>query len=187
MTLGLTAKIERLHRALHHAELPHAFGGALALAFCVEEPRATKDIDLNVFIGVDRVPDLLAALPAQVRLTVADIARLEHDAQTRAWWDQTPIDLFLSNHPFHRHAESNRRTVAFAAIDKLPVLACTDLAVFKAFFARPKDAVDVAAMVTAGVLDLAALERTVGALLGDAERLPFFTRVRDFVAESPHS
>jgi hypothetical protein len=184
VTIGLTAKIEQLHLSLEAADLPHAFGGALALAFCIEEPRATKDIDLNVFIGVDRVDELVEALPDLVIVTDENRAQLARDAQTRAWWDRTPVDLFLSNHPFHDQAAANRRTVAFAGVQELPVLACTDLAVFKAFFARPKDAVDVAAMVLAGAVDLAALERTVEALLGEEDRRQFFTRVGDFVAET---
>ena len=102
-------------------------------------------------------------------------------AQTRAWWGDTPVDVFLSNHPFHQHAEANRRAVQFAGVAALPVLACDDLAVFKAFFARPKDALDLAAMVTAGALDLGSLERTVEALLGD-DRRSFFDRVRAFAA-----
>ena len=183
MTIGLTAKIEELHRSLRTAELPHAFGGALALAFCLESPRATVDIDLNVFIGVDRVDELVAALPDAVVVDDTNRGQLVRDAQTRAWWDRTPIDLFLSNHPFHDRAEANRRTVAFAGIPQLPVLACSDLAVFKAFFARPKDAVDVAAMVAAGAVDLDALERTVDALLGTEDRRQFLDRVREFVAE----
>jgi hypothetical protein len=185
MTLGLTAKIEQLHVALRTAGLPHAFGGALALAFCVAEPRATMDIDLNVFIGVDRLRELADALPEPVELTKQNRRQLEHDAQTRAWWEQTPVDLFLSNHPFHARAEANRRAVPFAGVEDLPVLACADLAVFKAFFARPKDAIDVATMVSAGAVDIDDLERTVISLLGEEMRRPFLDRVRTFVDESP--
>jgi hypothetical protein len=183
MTTGLAAKIERLHDALRAAALPHAFGGALALAFCTGEPRATKDIDLNVFIGVERVGELVDALPAPVTLSELNLAQLERDAQTRAWWDHTPIDVFLSNHPFHDRAKANRRSVPFGGVGELPVLACDDLAVFKAFYARPKDAVDVAAMVVAGAVDILALAHTVEALLGADDRRPFFDRVREFVAE----
>jgi hypothetical protein len=46
------------------------------------------------------------------------------------------------------------------------VLSCEDLAVFKAFFARPKDAVDLAAMVDAEAIDAALLLATVADLLG---------------------
>lgn len=181
MTVSLTAKIVALHESLLAADLPHAFGGAHALAFCIAEPRATMDIDLNVFITVDRIDDLVRALPNGVSVSDDNRAELARDAQTRAWWDETPIDLFLSNHPFHQRAEANRRVVPFADVD-LPVLACSDLAVFKAFFARPKDAVDVANMVAAGAIDLEALARTVESLLGD-DRGAFLARVREFVDE----
>jgi hypothetical protein len=184
VTVGLTAKIEQLHGSLRDAGLPHAFGGALALAFCIEEPRATKDIDVNVFIGVERIDELIRALPEPVTVTDQNRVQLTRDAQTRAWWDRTPVDLFLSNHPFHDLAEANRRTVGFAGVADLPVLACPDLAVFKAFFARPKDAVDVATMVAAGAVDLASLERSVDALLGGDGRRRFFDRVKEFVSET---
>jgi len=180
----LTERIVALHAALHGAGIPHAFGGALALAFCTAEPRATQDIDVNVFLSPDEVDRLLAALPGDVTATEAQRRDLEHDAQARLWWDETPVDVFLSNHPFHHHAEADRRFVAFAGIERLPVLACQDLAVFKAFFARPKDVVDVATMVAIGSVDLAALVRSVDALLGDADaRARFFARVEEAVPE----
>ena len=40
----------RAHEALDSAGMRHAFGGALALAWCVEEARGTQDIDLNIFV-----------------------------------------------------------------------------------------------------------------------------------------
>jgi hypothetical protein len=185
MALGLTAKVVQLHRALSGADLPHAFGGALALAFCTADPRGTQDIDINVFVGVDRIPDVVAALPRGVMVTEEDRQLLQRDGQCRLRWGDTPVDVFLSNHPFHDRAGANRRTVAFAGVDELPVLACADLAVFKAFFARPKDEIDVAAMVTAGTIDLDRLRRTVNELLGSADdRARFFERVEDAISRS---
>lgn len=182
--MTLTERIVALHAALQGAGIPHAFGGALALAFCTAEPRGTQDIDVNVFLAPDEVDRLLDALPAGVAVADADRHLLARDAQARLWWEATPVDVFLSNHPFHDHAEADRRHVAFAGIERLPVLACQDLAVFKAFFARPKDVVDVATMVALGSVDLAELRRSVGALLGDDEqRSRFFDRVAEAVPE----
>jgi hypothetical protein len=179
----LTARIVELHRCLDGAGLRHAFGGALALAFCTAEPRATRDIDVNVFVGADRLDELLAALPAGVRAGEAEQDLLRRDGQARLWWDDTPVDVFLSNHPFHDRAEADRRLVPFAGVPDLPVLACPDLAVFKTFFARPKDAVDVATMAAAGAVDLDQLQRSVTALLGDDERAAFLARVREIVPQ----
>ena len=179
MTTPLATQIISLHRHLAAGELDHAFGGAFALAYCTAEPRATKDIDVNVFIGTDRVDDLLLALPTEVVVTDLNRSQLSDDGQARLFWDDTPIDIFLSNHPFHDHAEANRRTVPFAGVKDLPVLACGDLAVFKAFFARPKDVVDITAMVRVGAVDLDGLENTVATLLGNAnDRRTFFDRIR---------
>lgn len=182
--MTLTERIVALHAALDAAGIPHAFGGALALAFCTAEPRGTQDIDVNVFLSPGEVDRVLAALPDGVTAGEAERSLLARDGQARLWWDATPVDVFLSNHPFHDHAEADRRHVAFAGIERLPVLACQDLAVFKAFFARPKDVVDVATMVALGSVDLADLERSVGALLGDdEERRRFFERVAEAVPE----
>ena len=182
--MTLTERIVALHAALDAAGLPHAFGGALALAFCTAEPRGTQGIDVNVFLSPDEVDRLVTALPDGVTVTGTDRQLLAHDAQARLWWDETPVDVFLSNHPFHDHTEADRRHVAFAGIERLPVVACQDLAVFKAFFARPEDVVDVATMVALGSVDLDALERSVGALLGDGERRArFFERVAEAVPE----
>lgn len=42
-------KVELIHRALAEAGVPHAFGGAIAMNYH-REPRATLDIDINIFL-----------------------------------------------------------------------------------------------------------------------------------------
>ena len=54
-------KILALHGALDAAGLPHAFGGALALAWCTERARGTIDIDLNVFVAADQAEHVAGA------------------------------------------------------------------------------------------------------------------------------
>lgn len=176
----LPEQVVLLHLAFEDAGLPHAFGGALALAYCTAEPRGTRDIDVNVFLSTAQVGQLVAALPAGVQVSDENVSALERDGQSRLWWGDTPVDVFLSNHSFHDRAEANRRYVPFSSIERLPILACDDLAVFKAFFARPKDAVDVATMVATGSVDIDVLSETVTLLMGDpSDRSEFFARVRD--------
>jgi hypothetical protein len=182
VTQGLGARLVALHEALEEAGLPHAFGGAIALGYCTEDPRGTKDIDVNVFVGVDRLAEVLAALPAQIEPSEVQRLQLQRDGQARLWWGETPVDLFLSNVPYHAHVQAGIRRVPFGSVQELPVLACADLAVFKAFFARPKDALDVATMIQAGTVDRRRLEATVVAMLGEAERTRFFERVDDNLA-----
>ena len=80
MTSGLIEKVGAIHSALTEADLPHAFGGALALAWCVGDPRATIDVDINVFIAEADAALLRSALPSGVALSDSDIARLEDEA-----------------------------------------------------------------------------------------------------------
>src|SRR5258706_464718 len=69
--------------------------------------------------------------------------------QTRLWWDRNPIDLFFSYDPFHDAARDAARRVPFAE-STIPVLSVDHLVVCKAVFDRPKDWVDVEAMLAAG-------------------------------------
>ena len=54
---GIPEKIVAIHQALDAADVPHAFGGALALAWCTERARGTIDIDLNVFVDAAQAAD----------------------------------------------------------------------------------------------------------------------------------
>jgi hypothetical protein len=65
----LAEKIIAVHVALDAAGLPHAFGGALALAWCTQRARGTIDIDVNVFVPAERTADLLATLPTDISST----------------------------------------------------------------------------------------------------------------------
>ena len=142
---SLADKIVAIHQALDAAHLPHAFGGALALAWCTQRARGTIDIDVNVFVPAERTGDLLAALPTEISATDAAVAQLEADGQTRLWWTNTPVDVFLDTTPFHADAGGRIRSEPFAGHD-VPFLACRDLAVFKAFFDRTKDWADLEEM-----------------------------------------
>jgi hypothetical protein len=168
---GLAAKIVAVHGLLAAAELPHAFGGALALAWCTQRARGTIDIDVNVFVPADRTDDVLDAMASVVAPTAEQREQLSADGQTRLWWEATPLDVFLDTTPFH-HAVSERiRWEQFGDVE-LPFLSCRDLAVFKAFFDRTKDWADLEEMYAAGTLDV---EVVVGVLVrylgGDDHRI----------------
>ena len=70
----------------------------------------------------------------------------------RLWWDDTPVDLFLDYAPLHAQAARERRLVPFAG-RQISVLGPVELVLFKALFDRPKDWVDIAAVVDAGALE----------------------------------
>lgn len=145
-------KIELVEQALTAAAVPHAFGGALALAYHVESPRATVDIDVNISLPVDRARQVLTALPAGVAWAAADVLAIERDGQVRLLWDRTPLDLFFPQHPLHDIVASRSVQVPFRA-RTIPIISATDLVIFKALFDRPKDWVDIAEMVAYGNVD----------------------------------
>ncbi len=175
--LGIPAKMIALHTALAESRIAHAFGGALALAWCTRQARGTIDVDLNVFASRDRVDETLEALPSEVVATDADRALLARDGQARLWWDTTPVDLFLNTTPFHEQVATRVRWEPFAGTE-LPFLSCGDLAIFKAFFNRTKDWADLEAMHEAGTLDVASVIGILTVLLGpDDERIDRLLRL----------
>jgi len=148
----LGERLLALHDALDAGRIPHAIGGAIALGYCTLEPRGTRDLDVNVFVGVDRVKDVFAALPEPVAISGLSLERAERDGQVRLWWEQTPIDLFFSVLPFHDRVAAEVRHVPFEG-RTIPVVGCTALAVFKAMFDRTRDWADIEAMIEAKTID----------------------------------
>lgn len=162
---GIPEKMVTISGALTDAGLPHAFGGALALAWCTQQARGTIDLDLNVFVDLSHTDAVLDALPKVVAVTAEDRVLLTREGQARLWWDATPVDVFLNTTTFHTEVADRVRREPFAGVD-LPFLACRDLAVFKAFFDRTKDWADLEAMREAGALDVAAVVGVLTTFLG---------------------
>jgi hypothetical protein len=166
---SLSEKVLRIEAGFGARRIPHAFGGAIALAYYAT-PRATIDIDVNVFVPVDRadeVLDLLQVLGA-APLPERGRARLARDGQARAHWDATPVDLFFSYDALHESCLERRQRLPFGDGDSIHVLAAEDLLVFKALFDRDKDWRDIEELIYAMGDELDAayardwLERIVG-------------------------
>jgi hypothetical protein len=172
--LTLAERVLAIETAL--AAVPHAFGGALALAYYAE-PRATVDIDLNVFLPAERfleVAEPLDQLGAEAdRPAIA--ALVKRDGQARVMWDATPIDLFFSYDPFHDAAARARKVVPFG--DRtIPILAAEHLIVAKVVFNRPRDWVDIDAILTSDTeIDPVEIVRWVARIVGDDD--PRFSRI----------
>jgi hypothetical protein len=135
----LDEKVAALSQAFGHAEVPHAFGGAIALAYYAT-PRGTRDVDVNIFLpasSFDRVLEVL--LPLGVEPPTKGLRKsLERDGQVRLAWDETPLDLFFSYTELHDACLDRTRTVPFGD-DQIQILSAEDLATFKALFSREKD------------------------------------------------
>lgn len=176
---SLPDQIVAIHEALAAAKVPHAVGGAIALAYYAE-PRATIDIDLNVFTPAQRWSVVADALgPLGVKVDDFDAAALERDGQCRLWWGRTAVDLFFSYDEIHAEMRKQARRVPFAGTT-IPILSPEHLTVCKAMFDRVKDWLDIEQiLVGADDLDVAEIEGWLERMVGpDDPRLEKFAELK---------
>lgn len=141
----LSDMVVAIDRALAAAKIPHAIGGAIAYAYYAE-PRVTIDVDVNVFVPTERWPEVREALARLGVDVVTDESALSRDGQVRLWWGRIAVDLFFSYDPFHKEMESAVRHVPFGDV-RIPILGPEHLMICKAVFDRPKDWLDLEAML----------------------------------------
>ncbi len=159
------------------AGLSHAFGGAIALAFHVQEPRATSDIDVN--ISTDDPETAFRAMPSAVGWDLGDLERCRRDGQVRLFWVEepfrTPVDVFLPQSDLHVELDRQAQLVDVLG-RQVRILTATHLTVFKALFDRTKDWADIEAMLANGQVDVRRVREWLGRLVGeDDDRLARLT------------
>ncbi len=143
--MRLTDVVIEVHDHLDATGVSHAFGGALALDQIVD-PRATVDIDVNVFPAQSLEETIanfapLGYLPELEAPDLVPIAGL----RLRRSADPFPLDIFPPLDR-ERYDEIARRRVYLPFGDptrQLPFLSVEDLTVFKLSFGRDKDWVDL--------------------------------------------
>jgi hypothetical protein len=182
MNAELVEKLHAIHEALKARSLPHAFGGAIALAYCVEEPRGTRDLDVNVFVDAKHAERVFDALPDGVLAGPEDVEAVKRDGQTRVFWDGVPIDVFLNNLPLHDQVANGVLWVSLADRE-VRVLDCASLVIFKSFFDRTKDWADIEAVALATPEDVVSALATVRNLVGEED--PACRRLADVAAANP--
>lgn len=175
----LAEKVVSIHRQLKKAKIPHAIGGALALAYYAE-PRATVDVDVNVFVSTDRWPEIETALQAIGVDVSADPVALERDGQVRLWWGRNAVDLFFSYDELHDEMSKKSRRVPFGDTT-LQILSPEHLTVCKAMFDRVKDWLDIEQILVAtDPLDLAEIEAQLTRMVGSSD--PRFAKLEEIKA-----
>jgi len=139
----LLERVTAIAQAFGRAEIPHSFGGAIALGYYASA-RPTRDIDINIYLRVD---DAERALDSLQELGVPEAnddqrAKIQRDGQARLYWDEVPLDLFFWNLEFHASCCKRRRQ--YGLLDHtIDVLSPEDLIVCKVAFGRDKDTRDV--------------------------------------------
>jgi len=162
-------KLTWVVQRLNSARIPYAIGGALALGYYVPEPRATHDIDINIFLPSSTVDELLLALDPYVAMNTEQKARLLRDDQIRLLWGDVPLDLFYLSVPLHEVMQRRVVHKLFNHID-MPILSVTDLVICKAIFARLKDWADILTVLHHPDLDLREVDHWVETVCGRGSR-----------------
>lgn len=133
----------RIGSCLDDDGIPYGVGGAIALGVW-GAPRATKDVDLTVFVDETKLPSVLDSLErAGVMLDRAsagkEVARI---GLFKGRLGRIVVDVFMLGHPQY---EDMARRVQRIEDDgmKLSVISPEDLAIHKLVFGRDKDVADL--------------------------------------------
>lgn len=162
---SLPEKVVAIHDRLGRAKVAHAFGGALALAYYAE-PRATIDIDLNLFVSPSSYPSVERDLAEIGVDDGVDVAIVERDGQCRLRWGDTPVDLFFAYDDLHEAMRRGIRQGPFGE-KTIPILAPEHLLVCKTIFNRPKDWLDIEqVLICVEELDTDEIRAWLGRILG---------------------
>ena len=139
--------LARLAGVFRRAGIPYAVGGSIALGFYAE-PRATVDVDVNVFVGEEAeiagLVDLLEKAgyhPDEPRERL--MKRALEDSQFRVYFHNVRVDVFPATNTYYAEFPSRVEHFDDGAAGQYPVLAAEDLAVLKCVFNRPKDDLDL--------------------------------------------
>ena len=142
-----------VHDVLLAAGIGHAFGGALALNYSAP-PRLTADVDVNVAVELERSGEIVGLFAARGFVEVAPVDGVRAPiAGIRLTRGRDVLDLFLAFDAYHERVVERAVTYPFSTgtrIIDLPFLSADDLTVMKLSFNRPKDWVDIEAMLEAG-------------------------------------
>ncbi len=136
--------------ALEGHGLPYAIGGAIALGFYAV-PRATVDLDINVFaVPPEALPQTLSALAEAGFVADEDADSLQQRAtsegQFRGHLSGLRVDVFVPAIAYYAELATRRRQIVLLGRPAW-ILGPEDLVVLKMMFFRRKDLADVEAVL----------------------------------------
>lgn len=185
--------LARLAGVFRRTGIPYAVGGSIALGFYAE-PRATIDVDVNVFVDEEAeiagLVDLLEKAgyhPDEPRERL--MKRALEDSQFRVYFHNVRVDIFPATNTYYAEFPSRIKHFDDGAAGQYPVLGAEDLAVLKCVFNRPKDDVDLVNLCSHHPdLDVDFVRRKLIELLGaDDARIAGFERIASTLPSAERS
>ena len=136
--------------ALERRKIPYAIGGAIALGFYAP-PRATLDVDVNIFVSVGPAfAEALATLKDSGFVAETDAAILlrqaQEEGQFRGRFEGIRVDVFIPTVPFYKELKRRVRNAVLLG-RPIKILSPEDLLVLKLMFFRRKDLADAEAVL----------------------------------------
>lgn len=186
---GLVGTIHWLEDAFEKLKLSRSYGGAIAYNY-YGPPRLTQDVDVLALIPGVKSPALFEALreggcllgdadprPLDVKAALAELRGKAH--MTTLLRQSIRIEIFAPWHPFHSRVleRSPERSLEGR---RIRIHSAEDLIVFKKIFDRPKDLMDIKAVLLSqkGKLDTGRLLLDAEGLLAEAS----LNELRDLIA-----
>jgi hypothetical protein len=135
--------LERIALSCDSVRIPYMIVGGQAVLL-YGEPRLTKDIDITLGVGLERLPDVLK-LVHEVRLeALVDPEVFTRQTMVLPCSDPATgirVDLIFSFSPYERLAISRSRTVRIGGAD-VRFASLEDLIIHKVIAGRPRDLED---------------------------------------------
>jgi hypothetical protein len=151
--------------------VPYAIGGALAYGLW-GVPRATVDVDMNVFVEAERISVVVEALRSLGIETDLETSLLasRREGMFVVRYGMFRVDLFTPSIDFAWEAKRTRVRHAIEGREA-DFLSAEALCVFKLMFFRPKDIVDLQSLVAVrgNELDTGYVRRHVAAMMGEED------------------
>jgi len=169
----------RIAAAFEDARISYALGGALAYGLWAV-PRATVDVDVNVFVGEEALDLVFRTLESLGVHIDASEARLQNarDGMFVGHWGLFRIDVFTPSIEFAWEAESTRTRHRVGEREAW-FLSAETIAVFKLLFFRTKDLADLERLVALRTeLDVAWVRSWIVSMMGEGdERVTAWDRI----------
>lgn len=141
--------LKRIAGELQSRAIPYmVIGGQAVLLY--GEPRLTKDIDITLGVGTERVADVMAVTQRlRFKILVEDAEAFVRDTMVLPVADQNSgirVDFIFSFSPYEREAIGRGKMVRFGDTD-VCFASLEDLIVHKIIASRPRDMEDVRAIL----------------------------------------